>query len=76
MRTALILAACLALAACDAPPPDPTPDPTPDTVPEPQSQATGLRDAINKPIDKAKAVEATQAAEAAERDKALQDAGG
>ena len=72
MRTALILAACLALAACDAPPPDPTPD----TVPEPQSQATGLRDAINKPIDKAKAVEATQAAEAAERDKALQDAGG
>ena len=72
MRLVLTLAACLAVAACDAP----TPDPTPNTVPEPETQATGLRDAINEPIDKAKAVEATQAAEAAQRDKALEDAGG
>ena len=72
MRLPLILAASLALAACDAP----KPDPTPDTLPEPETQATGLRDAINEPLDKAKAVEATQAAEAAERQKALEDVGG
>jgi hypothetical protein len=72
MRLPLILAACLALAACDAP----TPDPAPDTLPEPEARATELRDAINEPIDKAKAVEATQAADEAERQQALQDAGG
>ena len=70
MRLALILIACLATAACDAP----TPDPTPDTLPEPK--ATELRDAINQPLDKAKEVEATQAADEAVRQKALQDAGG
>lgn len=72
MRTPLILAACLALSACDAPVPDPTPDP----LPEPEVQATQLREAINEPLDKAKAVEATQAADEAERQKALSDAGG
>ncbi|MBW8367795.1 MAG: hypothetical protein K0M70_08060 [Arenimonas sp.] len=72
MRTALILAACLALAACDAP----TPDPAPDTLPEPQTGSTQLRDAINEPIDKAKAVEANQASSDADRRKALEDAGG
>ncbi|PZO10374.1 MAG: hypothetical protein DCF27_01645 [Lysobacteraceae bacterium] len=70
MRLPLILAGCLALAACNAP----TPDPTPDTLPEPQS--TQLRDAINEPLDKAKAVEANQAAADAGRRKALEDAGG
>ena len=70
MRLALILIACLATAACDAP----TPDPTPDTLPEPK--ATELRHANNQPLDKAKEVEATQAADEAERQKALQDAGG
>jgi hypothetical protein len=72
MRLPLTLAACLVLAACDAP----TPDPAPDTLPEPEARATELRDAINEPIDKAKAVEATQAADEAERQKALEDAGG
>ena len=72
MRHFLILAACLALAACDAP----TPDPTPEPLPEPEARATGLRDAINEPLDKAKAVEATQAADEAERQQALKDAGG
>lgn len=72
MRLALILIACLATAACDAP----TPDPTPDTLPEPEVRATELRDAINQPLDKAKEVESTQAADEAERQKALQDAGG
>ncbi len=75
MRLPFILAACLALslAACDAP----KPDPAPDTLPEPETaQATGLRDAINEPLDKAKAVEAAQATDEAERQQALKDAGG
>ncbi len=72
MRLPLTLLACLALGACDAP----TPDPTPDTLPEPEAQATQMRDAINEPLDKAKAVEATQAADEAEREQALKDAGG
>ena len=66
--------ATLLLAGCDAP--DPAPD---EGVPDPQAQAgdaTELRDAINEPLDKAKAVEATDAARAAERDAALEDAGG
>ena len=72
MRLPLTLLACLALAACDSP----TPDPSPDTLPEPEAQPLDLRKAINEPLDKAKAVEATQAADEAERQKALQDAGG
>ncbi len=72
MRLPLILIACLALAACNAP----TPDPTPDTLPEPEVAATALREAINEPLDKAKAVEAIQAADEAERQQALKDAGG
>jgi hypothetical protein len=72
MRLYLTLLACVALAACDAP----TPDPAPDTLPEPEVKATQLRDAINEPLDKAKAVEATQSADEAERQQALKDAGG
>jgi len=72
MRLPLILAGCLALAACDAP----KPDPTPDTLPEPEVRSTQLRDAINEPINKAKAVAANQAAADAERREALEDAGG
>ena len=62
-------AAALLLAGCNAP--DPAPD---EGVPDPQ--ATELRDAIQEPLDKAKAVEATDAARAAERDAALDAAGG
>lgn len=72
MRIALILAAALLASACDAP----KPDPTPDTVPEPQAANTELRDAIQAPLDKARAVEETQAAEEAKRREALKDAGG
>ena len=72
MRLPLTLLACLALAACDAP----TPDPDPDTLPEPEARPTQLREAINQPLDKAKAVETTQAADEAERQKVLSDAGG
>ena len=70
MRHALFAAAAgLLLAGCNAP--DPAPD---EGVPDPQ--ATELRDAIQEPLDKAKAVEATDAARAAERDAALDAAGG
>lgn len=72
MRLPPILAASLALAACNAP----TPDPAPDTLPEPEARAIGLRDAINEPLDKAKAVETNQAAADVDRRKALEDAGG
>lgn len=74
MRKVVIIASLLVLGACS----DPTP--VPDAPPEPQaaasSGATQLRDAIQEPIDKAKAVEATQAADEAERQQALQEAGG
>ena len=64
--------ATLLLAGCDAP--DPAPD---EGVPDPQAaQATELRDAINEPLDKAKAVEAADAERAADRDAALEAAGG
>lgn len=77
MKTATLLLACLALAACSSPPPTPEADP-----PEPQAAApaaggdTALRDAINEPLDKARAVEDAQAERNAERDQALGDAGG
>ena len=67
-------AAALLLAGCNAP--DPAPD---EGVPDPQAQAgdaTELRDAINEPLDKAKAVEAADAERAADRDAALEAAGG
>jgi len=72
MRIPLLLAALIVLGGCDTPKPDPNPDP----IPEPQAQATQLRDAIQEPLDKAREVEATQAADEAERQKTLQDAGG
>lgn len=72
-----VLAATVLLAGCDSP--EPVPD---DGVPDPQAQAapsqqaTELRDAIREPIDKAKDVEAEEAAREAERQKALDEAGG
>ena len=67
----------LLLAGCDSP--EPVPD---EGVPDPQAQAapadeaTGLRDAIQEPIDKAKDVETEEAAREAERQQALDAAGG
>jgi hypothetical protein len=69
MRISLMLACVIVLSGCNAPKPDPDPDP----IPEPQ--ATQLREAIQEPLDKAREVEATQAADEAERQKALEDAG-
>src|SRR3546814_684799 len=62
---ALLLA--LACAACNRPPPPP-----PDQPPEPQAN-TQLRDAIQAPIDRAKAVEGA-VQDAAEKQKAAIDA--
>lgn len=76
-RLALLLGALL-LGGCNAP--DPAPD---DGVPDPQAQAaapaegaTELRDAIDEPLDKAKAVEASEEARDAERRADLEEAGG
>lgn len=77
MKTLMPLLACLALAACSDPPPTPEADP-----PEPQvagstsGQHTELREAIQAPLDKARAVEDAQAERNAGRDQALEDAGG
>ncbi len=68
IRILLMTATLALLAGCSKPPPDP------DAPPDPQ--ATALRDAINEPIDKAKAVEDAEAEREAARDKALEDAGG
>ena len=74
--SACVLLASLACAACSRPEPPPT-----DQPPEPQADAavasaeshTQLRDAIQRPIDKAKAVEDVTL-EAAERQRAEIDA--
>jgi PBP1b-binding outer membrane lipoprotein LpoB len=72
-RLSILTALVLILAACSDPAPEPLPEPSPD----PQTaDATELRDAIQAPIDKAKAVEDTQAADDAERQDALENAGG
>jgi hypothetical protein len=73
MRIPLLLAGVIAVAGCHAPKPEPDPDPIPE--PQAQPQATQLREAIQEPLDKAREVEATQAADEAERQKALEDAG-
>ena len=72
MTTVRLTAAIVMLllcAACRKPEPPPTEHP-----PEPQAaQATELRDAIQRPIDRAKAVE-SQTLDAAEQQKAQIDA--
>lgn len=76
MRNALLASLCLALCACSDPPPNEEAPP-----PEPQAAAaaeehTELRDAMQAPLDKARAVEAEQEQRDADRDQALEDAGG
>lgn len=67
LLTTLVLAL---LAGCSKPPPDP------EAPPEPQAEASELREAIQEPIDKAKAVEDADRERDEERRKALEDAGG
>lgn len=72
-RLSIPTALVLLLAACSDPVQEPLPEPSPD----PQTaEATELRDAIQAPIDKARAVEDTQAGDETERQDALENAGG
>jgi PBP1b-binding outer membrane lipoprotein LpoB len=76
-RFLALLALASLLSACGDPAPEPLPEPSPDPqTAAAEPQATELRDAMQAPIDKARAVEETQAADEAERQQALDDAGG
>lgn len=76
-RSLKLLPLVLLLAACSDPINEPLPEPSPDPqTTASATQATELRDAIQAPIDKARAVEETQAAEEAERQDTLENAGG
>lgn len=69
----LLLLPCLLLVACDSAPP-----PAPSAAPADRTSAEHrrLRDAIQKPIDRAKAAEAINLKAAEEQRKAIEDAGG
>jgi len=76
MRHLPFLMLTLALAGCSAPVPPPT-----DQPPDPQATAqhardTQLRDAIQRPIDKAKGVEDTTLKAADEQKQQIEDQGG
>lgn len=76
MKAALPAVLCLALCACSEPPPnEETPPPAPQAA-APAEKNTELRDAMQAPLDKARAVEAEQEQHDAERDQALEEAGG
>jgi hypothetical protein len=75
-RLPMFFATCLLLAACSDPVQEPLPEPSPDPQTAAAAEATELRDAIQAPIDQARAVEETQAADEAERQDALENAGG
>lgn len=75
-RLPMVFAVSLLLAACSDPVQEPLPEPSPDPQTATAAEATELRDAIQAPIDKARAVEDTQAADEAERRDALENAGG
>ena len=75
-RLPTLLAATVLLAACSDPVQEPLPEPSPDPQTTTADEHTALRDAIQAPIDKARAVEDASAAEEAERQDALENAGG
>lgn len=71
----MILLACVALAGCNVAPP-PEPQPAVAEKPAGQREHRELSDAINQPIDRAKSANEPVEKADAERDKALEDAGG
>jgi hypothetical protein len=66
----LAIAACLLLASCSMGPPSER------EAAKKAREATQLRDAMQRPIDKAKSVDDTQQKAADEQRKAVEDAGG
>lgn len=75
MRTSFLAALFAALAACSDPLPPPKPEPDDKPI-EPQTGQTGLRDAIQAPIEKAQDVQ-TQVLDAAGQQRAaIDDEGG
>ena len=70
-RSLVLLATLLTLCACSKPTP-----PDPERPVEPQAADTGLRDAMQAPVDKAKAAEADVQRAAAAQRAAIDAAGG
>ena len=70
-RSLVLLATLLTLCACSKPTP-----PDPERPVEPQAADTGLRDAMQAPVDKAKAAEADVQRAAAAQRAAIEAAGG
>ncbi|MGH8073851.1 MAG: hypothetical protein ACREO4_07245 [Lysobacter sp.] len=70
-RSLVLIAALLVLCACSKPTP-----PDPERPVEPQASATELRDAIQEPLDKAKAVEGDMQKAAESQRAAIEAAGG
>lgn len=68
----MILLGCITLAACDIARP---PEPQAEAATKP-AENTQLRDAIQQPIDRAESANAPVEKADAEREKALEDAGG
>jgi|GEM_PF-818594 len=69
IRTGLCMAALLTCAACTPPPDKPTDKPT-------EPRATQLRDAMQAPVDSARAAQAAVDTDAQRQRQAIEDAGG
>ena len=76
LRHVPILMLALAAAGCSAPTPPPTDQPPDPQAPAQHARDTQLRDAIQRPIDKAKGVEDTTLKAADEQKQQIEDAGG
>jgi len=73
MKALMLAPLCLALCACSNPPPNEEPSPLEPQAAAPAEKNTELRDAMQAPLDKARAVEAEQEKLDAERDQALEE---
>ena len=76
LRHASFLFLAFAAAACSAPTPPPTDQPPDPQAASQQARDTQVRDAIQRPIDKAKGVEDTTLKAADEQKQQIEDQGG
>ena len=76
LRHASFLFLAFAAAACSAPTPPPTDQPPDPQAASQQARDTQLRDAIQRPIDKAKGMEDTTLKAADEQKQQIEDQGG